>query len=136
MQQNSDRDEQLIAFALEARLHAIAPYSNFKVGAVVLASDGTVFSGCNVENASFSLTVCAERVALLKALSEGHKSFEAVCVVAEGDLITTPCGPCRQLLWEFCGDIPVIMSTVSGKRATATLGTLLPNAFDASFLKK
>lgn len=136
MPNTSARDERLVELALEARGKAIAPYSNFKVGAVVLSSDGTVFSGCNVENASFSLTVCAERVALLKALSEGHRNFEAVCVVAEGDRITTPCGPCRQLLWEFCGNVPVIMATTDGKRATTTLGTLLPNAFDASFLEK
>lgn len=136
MPNTNARDERLIELALEARGKAIAPYSNFKVGAALVSTDGTVFSGCNVENASFSLTVCAERVALLKALSEGHRNFEAVCVVAEGDRITTPCGPCRQLLWEFCGDIPVIMATVGGKRAATTLGTLLPNAFDASFLEK
>jgi cytidine deaminase len=136
MTNDKAREDRLIGLALDAREKAIAPYSNFKVGAVIQSADGTIFSGCNIENASFSLTVCAERVALLKALSEGYRTFEAVCVVAEGDRITTPCGPCRQLLWEFCGDVPVIMATTDGKRAAATLGTLLPNAFDASFLEK
>ncbi len=136
MPNEPSREDRLIGLATEARKKAIAPYSNFHVGAALLTTDGLTFSGCNVENASYSLTMCAERVALLKALSEGHRNFEMVCVVGQGERITTPCGPCRQLLWEFCGNIPVVMATVDGKRATTTLGTLLPNAFDSSFLGK
>lgn len=117
--------------ARAARSHALAPYSGFQVGAALLASDGRVFSGCNVENASFGLTMCAERVALLKALSEGARSFVGVVVVADSAAPTPPCGACRQLLWEYCGDIPVVLADLTGIRGRHSLKDLLPLPFDA-----
>src|SRR5919198_5964088 len=101
--------ENLIKLATEARERAYAPYSNFKVGAALLSSTGLVFTGCNVENATFGLTVCAERVALWKALSEGHRRFTRVAVVTDAPTPAPPCGACRQLLWEFGGDLEVVL---------------------------
>lgn len=126
--------DPLVAAARHAREHAIAPYSGFRVGAALQAGDGRVFTGCNVENASYGLTVCAERVALLKALSEGVREFSALVVVAESDTPTPPCGPCRQLLWEYCGDIPVILADLERERGHHMLGALLPFPFDARTL--
>lgn len=126
--------DQLIAAARLARAHAIAPYSHFKVGAAVLTSAGRVYSGCNVENASYGLTMCAERVALLKALSEGERDFVAVAVVADTETPTPPCGSCRQLLWEFCGDVPVLLATPSQIAARHQLRELLPLPFDDRLL--
>jgi cytidine deaminase len=124
----------LVTAARLAREHAVAPYSGFKVGAALLTAGGRVYGGCNVENASYGLTVCAERVALLKALSEGERAFTAIAVVADTESPTPPCGPCRQLLWEYCGDIPVVMANLTAVTATHQMATLLPLPFDARLL--
>jgi cytidine deaminase len=128
-------DRDLIAAAREAREHAVAPYSNFRVGAALLSKRGGVYTGCNVENASYGLTVCAERVALLKALSEGEREFTMIVVAADTAAPTPPCGPCRQLLWEYCGDIPVVLANLSSVTGRHQLQDLLPLPFDARLLK-
>lgn len=120
----------LVEAAREARERAIAPYSKFRVGAALETADGTIITGCNIENASYGLTVCAERVALLKALSDGHRSFTRIVVVADTPSPTPPCGPCRQLLWEYCGDLPVILADLSAVTATHQLSALFPMPFD------
>lgn len=122
--------DRLVEAARAARERAIAPYSHFLVGAALESADGTIITGCNIENASYGLTVCAERVALLKALSDGHRSFTRIVVVADTPSPTPPCGPCRQLLWEYCGDIPVIMADLSAVTATHQLSALFPMPFD------
>jgi len=124
----------LIAAARTAREHAHAPYSNFRVGAAVRAKSGRVFTGCNVENATYGLTLCAERVAIFKAISEGERGFDAVAVVADTDSLTPPCGSCRQILWEFCGDAEVILANLSGKVERYRMSALLPKPFDDTFL--
>jgi cytidine deaminase len=123
--------DDLVAAARAARERAIAPYSGFKVGAALLARSGRVFGGCNVENASYGLTVCAERVALLKALSEGEREFTMIAVVADTQSPTPPCGPCRQLLWEYCGDIPVVMANLTATVGQHQMRDLLPLPFEA-----
>ncbi|HXT71946.1 MAG TPA: cytidine deaminase [Vicinamibacterales bacterium] len=124
----------LVEAARDARTRAVAPYSHFKVGAALLTADGQVVKGCNVENASYGLTVCAERVALLKALSDGHRTFVAIAVVADTAEPTPPCGPCRQLLWEYCFDIPVVMANLTEIKAQHQLSALLPLPFDGRLL--
>lgn len=128
--------EALVARARQAREHARAGQSNFKVGAALLTKDGKIYTGCNVENATYALTVCAERTALLKALSEGEAedNFAMIAVVASPDDPTPPCGPCRQLLWEYCHDIPVVMANLERITRTMTLGELLPLPFDGRLL--
>ena len=126
--------ERLVAEARAARDRAIAPYSHFKVGAALRLKDGRTVTGCNVENASYGLTVCAERVALLKALSDGFREFTMIAVVADTDSPTPPCGPCRQLLWEYCGDIPVVLANLQGIVAQHQLSALLPFPFDGRLL--
>lgn len=123
--------DDLVAAATRAREHASAPYSGFRIGAAVRARDGRLFTGCNVENASFGLTVCAERVALLKALSEGARGFDTIVVVADTVSPTPPCGACRQLLWEYCGDATLVLANLSGVTGEYHLGDLLPLPFDA-----
>jgi cytidine deaminase len=125
---------RLLAAARSARDHAIATYSHFRVGAALLTRSGKIHAGCNVENASYGLTMCAERVALFKALSEGDREFAAIVVVAETASPTPPCGPCRQLLWEFCGDISVVMATPAGIVAEWQMKDLLPLPFDGRLL--
>ncbi len=120
----------MVRAARAARRRAVAPFSGFKVGAALRTTDGEVYTGCNVENATFGLSICAERVALLKALSEGARKFVEVVVVTAAGRPTPPCGACRQLLWEFCGDVVVHMVTSRGQTKTTTLGELLPYAFD------
>ena len=120
----------LINEARKARHRAKAPYSRFKVGAALESADGEVYAGCNIENASYGLTICAERVALVKALSEGAKKFVNLAIVTNAKKLTPPCGACRQLLWEYCGNIPVHMSNTRGKVQTLSLGDLLPLPFD------
>ena len=124
----SDSD-RLVAAARVARERALAPYSGFKVGAALLTKGGLIYSGCNVENASYGLTMCAERVALFKALSEGERDFAMIAVVADTEAPTPPCGPCRQLLWEYCGDIPVIMANLTRVAAEHWMRELLPMPF-------
>ena len=126
--------DRLVDAAREARERAIAPYSKFKVGAALLARDGRVFTGCNVENASYGLTVCAERVALLKALSEGVREFTRLAVVADTKSPTPPCGPCRQLVWEYAGDIPVVMANLDAVTGEHQMRDLLPLPFDGRLL--
>ncbi|HEX4643370.1 MAG TPA: cytidine deaminase [Candidatus Acidoferrales bacterium] len=127
-------NDVLVAAARTAREHAHAPYSNFRVGAAVRAKSGRIFTGCNVENATFGLTLCAERVAIFKAISEGERGFDAVAVVADTGKLTPPCGSCRQILWEFCGDAEVILANLKGEVERYRLSELLPKAFDQSFL--
>ena len=126
--------ESLVVAAKQARENAHAPYSNFRVGAALHASSGRIFGGCNIENASYGLTVCAERIAIFKALSEGERNFDAIAVVTDTERLTPPCGACRQLIWEFCGDVPVILSNIQGKTETISMHELLPIPFDASNL--
>jgi cytidine deaminase len=126
--------KELVAAARQARLHAYAPFSGYSVGAALRCSDGQIVTGCNVENASYGLTLCAERLAVFKAVSEGIQEFEAVAVVVDSPRLASPCGPCRQILWEFCGDIPVRMENLRGKRITRALSRLLPLPFDSDNL--
>lgn len=120
--------------AKASREFAHAPYSGFKVGAALETTDGRIVGGCNVECASYGLTVCAERIAIFKAVSEGINKFARVCVVADTEKPTSPCGACRQMLWEFCGDIEVLMGNLHGILLRKKMGELLPLAFDKSLL--
>jgi cytidine deaminase len=126
---------ELIAKATEAREKALAPYSQFKVGAALRTIDGRIYTGCNVENASYGLGVCAERVALWKALSEGAHDFQEIAVVTAGDKLTLPCGACRQLLWEYCGNITIHLHSIKGLDKTHHLEDLLPFPFDSRSLE-
>ena len=125
----------LVAAARRARRHAHAAYSGFKVGAALETADGVVITGCNVENATYGLTICAERVAMFKALSEGHRRFVRVAVVADTSDPTPPCGPCRQILWEFGGDLDVILANLEKETGRYRLADLLPLPFDARLLR-
>lgn len=127
--------KELIDMAIEAREKSHAPFSNFKVGAVVETTDGELFTGCNIESASYGLTVCAERVAIWKAVSMGKKDFKQVIVVADTPELTPPCGTCRQIIWEFCKDAPVTLANLKGDSETVQMRDLLPRAFDAKFLE-
>jgi cytidine deaminase len=120
----------LVSLATDARERAHAPFSRFKVGAALLTSSGEIVTGCNIENASYGLTLCAERVAVFKAVSEGFREFQAIAVVAKSPRPTAPCGPCRQILWEFCGDIWVHIATPGGKAKSWRMAELLPVPFD------
>ena len=122
--------DALVAAATTVRERAVAPYSRFQVGAALLAADGRVFTGCNVESSSFGLTICAERTAVVKALSEGARAFRAIAVVTGAGEPTSPCGACRQVLWDQCRDIAVVMATTGGALEETTLATLLPRAFE------
>jgi cytidine deaminase len=122
----------LIAEATKGRENASAPFSKFKVGAALLTRGGKVYRGCNVENCTYGLTVCAERVALLSAIAAGEREFSAIAVVTQSDVPGTPCGPCRQLLWEYCGEIPVTLANLKGKRIEYKLSELLPHPFSFS----
>jgi len=128
-------DAALVAAAVDAREHARARFSNFKVGAALETSTGEVVTGCNIENATYGLTMCAERVALYKALSEGRDVFTRVAVVADTKEPTPPCGSCRQLLWEYCGDIEVIIANLSEVKRRIRLSELLPLPFDVRLLE-
>jgi cytidine deaminase len=113
--------DALILAAKQARENAHAPFSDFRVGAAVRAKSGRIYTGCNVESASYGLTCCAERTAIFKAVSEGERGFEAIAVVTETDVLTPPCGACRQIIWEFCGDVPVVLANLKGKIDSAFL---------------
>lgn len=126
--------DPLIEAALRARQNAHAHFSRFRVGAALEDADGRIHTGCNIENATYGLTICAERVAVFKAISEGVRRFRRVAVAAETDQLTPPCGACRQVLWEFCGDIEVVLANPHGKSETLRLKDLFPRPFDASFL--
>jgi cytidine deaminase len=128
-----DRD-RLVAAARAARENAVARFSGFQVGAALETADGTIITGCNVENATYGLTVCAERVAMFKALSEGHRAFRSVAVVADTADPTPPCGACRQILWEFGGDLEVFLANLTEHKGTFRMKDLLPLPFDARLL--
>ncbi len=125
----------LIKDATNARLHSVAPFSGFLVGAAVRTEAGKVYTGCNVESASYGLTVCAERVAIWKALSEGERNFTELAVVADTAMLTPPCGTCRQIIWEFCKNATLVMANLKGESEVVSIRELLPRAFDARFLK-
>ena len=125
----------LIAAARGAREHACADFSRFKVGAALETADGAIVTGCNIENATYGLTICAERVALFKALSEGHRTFRRIVVAAAPDAPTPQCGACRQLLWEFAGDIEVVLANLTVETGRHQMSELLPQPFDARLLK-
>ena len=124
----------LVEAARRARENAVARFSNFKVGAALETTDGIVITGCNVENATYGLTICAERVAMFKALSEGHRTFSRIAIVADTDDPTPPCGACRQILWEFAGDLEVVLANLTQEKGVHRLKDLLPLPFDARLL--
>ncbi len=128
--------ERLINMALEAREKAYVPYSKFKVGAALTTKDGRIFTGCNVENASYGLTCCAERTAIFKAVSEGYKEFDAIAVVADVPGLCSPCGACRQVLAEFGGHTKVHMGNLKGEYKTATVDELLPGSFKSGDMER
>lgn len=132
---SQDSLAELIEIAKRARLQSVAPFSNFLVGAALRTKDGKVYTGCNVESASYGLTVCAERVAIWKALSEGERDFTELAVVADTESLTPPCGTCRQIIWEFCKQATIILGNLHGNTQIVSIGELLPRAFDARFLK-
>ena len=126
--------DKLVAAARAAREHAVADFSGFKVGAAVETVTGAIIGGCNVENASYGLTICAERVAIFKALSEGHREFTRIVVVADTESPTPPCGACRQIIWEFCGDVDVVIANLKSITASLRMKDLLPLPFDKRLL--
>ncbi len=127
-------DDPLFLAALRARENAHAPFSNFRVGAALEDNSGRIHTGCNIENATFGLTLCAERVAVFKAISEGVRGFRRIAIAADTETLTPPCGACRQILWEFCSEVQVILINLEGATETLRLKDLFPRAFDASFL--
>lgn len=120
---------QLLEVAKNARENAYVPYSHFKVGAAVLTSDGKIITGCNVENASYGLAICAERVAVFNAVSQGNTSFKAIAVIADTEEPVPPCGACRQVLTEFSREMIIIMANLKDEIKRTTVGELLPYAF-------
>ena len=127
--------DALVARARAARLNAVADYSHFQVGAAIETDTGEIISGCNIENATYGLTICAERVAIYKALSDGQRAFRRIAVVADTVEPTPPCGACRQILWEFGGDLEVILANLDAVTARHSLRDLFPGPFDKRFLK-
>ena len=130
-----EKKEELIEAATRVRENAYAPFSDFRVGSALETDDGEIIAGCNVESASYGLTVCAERVAIWKAISMGKRKIKHIAVVADTEELTPPCGVCRQIIWEFGGDIPVVMANLKGTVETVQMKDLLPRAFDTKFLK-
>jgi cytidine deaminase len=128
--------DPLVVAARAARRRAVAPYSRFKVGAALETADGAVIAGCNIENATYGLTMCAERVAMFTALAAGHRRFRRIAVVADTGAPTPPCGACRQVLWEFGGDLEVILADLRHEKARYHLADLLPLPFDGRLLGK
>lgn len=126
--------DPLIQAAIEARRRAHAPFSRFLVGAAIESVDGRIFGGCNIENSSYGLTVCAERTAIFRAVAEGARRFSRLAVVAATPRLTPPCGACRQVLWDLCGDIEIVLANLEGAVESFRLSELLPRAFDATFL--
>ena len=131
---SNTNNDALLAAARAARENAVATFSKFRVGAALRAKSGKVYTGCNVENASYGLTICAERVAIFKALSEGERGFDAIAVVTDAEKLTPPCGACRQIIWEFCGDAEVILGNLKGKTEVHRMSALFPLPFDISNL--
>jgi cytidine deaminase len=128
------RLSDLVREAKQARMNARAPYSGFKVGAALETRSGKIFTGCNVENSSYGLTVCAERVAIWKALSEGESDFRRLLILTDSTQLTPPCGACRQIIWEHCGDIEVFLANLKGSKTKHRMKKLLPLAFDKECL--
>jgi cytidine deaminase len=126
--------EQLILAARAVRERAYAPFSKFKVGVAIEDEGGAIYTGCNVENATYGLTMCAERVAVFKAISEGASKLVRVAVVADTEKLTPPCGACRQILWEFCGDADLILANLAGASERLRMSQIFPRPFDGSFL--
>ena len=131
-----DGEDSLLTAAHRARDISIAPFSNFHVGAAVETDDGKIYIGCNIESASYGLTVCAERVAIWKGLSEGERRFKRLAIVADTETLTPPCGTCRQIIWEFCRDAEIVLANLRGEIETMHMRDLLPRAFDVRFLKE
>ena len=127
-------EQRLIEKARQARAKAFAPYSNFQVGAALETRRGRIYLGSNVESASYGLTLCAERVAIFKAVTAGEREFRRLAVVAESRRLTAPCGACRQIIWEFCGNIEVVLATLAGKAGVYRMRSLLPLPFDSTVL--
>jgi cytidine deaminase len=125
-----------MARARAAREHARADYSAFKVGAALETADGTIVTGCNIENATYGLTVCAERVTMFKAISDGHREFRRMVVIAPPEAPTPPCGACRQVLWEFAGDLEIILANLKEETGRHRIGDLLPQPFDRRLLSR
>ena len=125
-------EQTLIDEAIAARENAAAPFSKFKVGAALRTKAGKIYRGCNVENCTYALTVCAERVALLSALAAGEREFTAIAVATQSEQPSTPCGPCRQLMWEYCGDIDITLANLTGQRVDYKLSELFPHPFSFS----
>ena len=128
-------DSELVEFAIQAQKRALAIYSNFPVGAALRTRDGKIYQAGNIESSSYSLTLCAERVALFKALSEGERQFDTIAVAASTDEMCTPCGACRQVLWDYAPDLQVILVNRHGETHKVALADLLPEAFDKRLLK-
>ena len=128
--------DALVEAALAARANAFAPFSKFQVGAAVEDADGRIHTGCNIENATYGLTICAERVAMFKALSEGHRVFLRIAIVADTEAPTPPCGACRQILWEFGGNLEIQLANLKEEKGTHQLKNLLPLPFDARLLER
>lgn len=133
---NEQNWEDLLVAARRAREMSVAPFSNFLVGAAVETEDGKIYIGCNIESASYGLTVCAERVAIWKALSEGERHFKRLAIVADTENLTPPCGTCRQIIWEFARDATIVLANLRGESETMNVRELLPRAFDVRFLKE
>lgn len=133
---NESDEQSLVETATAARLRSVAPFSNFLVGAALRTKAGKVFTGCNVESASYGLTVCAERVAIWKALSEGERDFDELVIVADTEALTPPCGTCRQIIWEFAKHARIVLANLRGQHEEVSISELLPRAFDARFLKE
>ena len=127
--------ESLVEIATKARNCSLAPFSNFLVGAALRTEAGKIYTGCNIESASYGLTVCAERVAIWKALSECERDFTDLVVVVDTEQLTPPCGTCRQIIWEYCKHAKITLANLRGQRQEVNIGDLLPRAFDARFLK-
>lgn len=128
--------ENLIKVATDARLCSLAPFSNFLVGAALRTAEGKIYTGCNIESASYGLTVCAERVAIWKALSDCERDFTDLVVVVDTEQLTPPCGTCRQIIWEYCKEAKITLANLRGQRQEVHIAELLPRAFDARFLNE
>ena len=130
-----ENQKRLVDAATAARLRSVAPFSKFLVGAAVETKEGKIYTGCNIESASYGLTVCAERVAIWKAISEGERDLTNLAVVVDTEPLTPPCGTCRQIIWEFCNDGYIILANLDGHSEELDIKDLQPRAFDASFLE-
>lgn len=127
--------EKIVAAALKARTNSYAPYSDFHVGAALLCDDGSIYTGCNIESASYPCGICAERTAAAKAISDGRRNFSAIAVAGSSDELCTPCGLCRQFLYEFAPDLEVICANANGEYEIHILSELLPHGFGGNSMK-